>query len=258
MSELNPIVDHKIYERRMSLSLMDKVFFADKIQDSDLLVDFGCADGILLRFLKGYCPDLNVVGYDVDETMGLHGTKDVPILTSWENVMVAVKRAKRPTINLSSVIHEVFHYCSRGDIDKFWRQVFDSVFHYIIIRDMVPSRSIDRQSNINDLKKVYHKFLHTKALTDFEGIWGSVESNRQLLHFLLKYKYVEPNWNREVRENYMPITREDLLAKIPNEYDVLFHEHYTLPYILQTVKNDVGIELKDPTHIKLILKRNDV
>lgn len=256
MSEVNAIKDHTIYEKRMALSLMDKVFFADKISDADLLVDFGCADGVLLRFLKSYCPDLAVLGYDLDPSMTKHSTDKVLIYSDWEAVKREVAKAKRPALNLSSVIHEVFHYGSKSDIDNFWKQIFDCGFHYIIIRDMVPSRSIDRLSNINDVKKIYHKFLHTKALTDFEGIWGSIEGNRQLIHFLLKYKYIEPNWEREVRENYMPITREDLLAKIPNEYDVLFHEHYVLPYILQTVKSDVGIEIKDPTHIKLILKRN--
>lgn len=256
MSELNPIVDHSIYEKRMSMSLLDKAFFADKISDSDLVVDFGCADGVLLRFLKGCFPDMAVLGYDVDTTMAKHSVDNALIYTNWEAVMKEVKKAKKATLNLSSVIHEVFHYCSRGDIDLFWEQVFNSGFAYIVVRDMVPSRCIDRQSNINDIKKVYHKFLHTKALTDFEGVWGSVEGNRQLLHFLLKYKYLEPNWSREVRENYLPITREDLLAKIPDDYDVLFHEHFILPYILQTVKDDVGIELKDPTHMKLILKRN--
>jgi len=256
MNELNPIVDHTVYEKCMSMSLLDKAFFADKISDSDLIVDFGCADGVLLRFLKGHFPDMTVMGYDIDKSMERHSVAGTEIVSSWDVVKEKIKSFKRPTLNLSSVIHEVFHYCSRGDIDLFWEQVFNSGFTYIVIRDMIPSRSIDRPSNINDVKKVYHKFLHTKALTDFEGIWGSIEGNRQLLHFLLKYKYVEPNWNREVRENYLPITREDLLAKIPNEYDVLFHEHFILPYILQTVKTDVGIELKDPTHIKLILKRN--
>lgn len=256
MTELNPIVDHSVYEKRMSMSLLDKAFFADKIADSDLLVDFGCADGILIRFLKNYFPDMAVLGYDADTSMAKHSTDSALIYTNWDAVVAEAKKAKKPTLNLSSVIHEVFHYCSRGDIDLFWKQVFESGFSYIVIRDMVPSRSVDRLSNINDVKKVYHKFLHSKALTDFEGIWGSIEGNRQLLHFLLKYRYVEPNWNREVRENYLPITREDLLAKIPNEYDVVYHEHFVLPHILQSVKEDVGIEIKDPTHIKLILKRN--
>lgn len=256
MNELNPIVDHSVYEKRMAMSLMDKIFFADKISDSDLLVDFGCADGVLLRFLKGYCPDLDVLGYDVDVTMTKHSTDKVLIYTDWEAVMREVKKAKKPTLNLSSVIHEVFHYCSRGEVDKFWDRVLNSGFEYIVIRDIIPSRSVDRVSNINDITKIYRKFLGTKVLNDFESVWGNIESNKNLIHFLLKYKYIEPNWERELKENYLPINRESLLSKIPDSYDITFHEHFVLPHLYQTVKSEIGIEIKDPTHLKLILKRN--
>jgi hypothetical protein len=170
--------------------------------------------------------------------------------------MDTVVEAKHPALVLSSVIHEVFHYGSKVDIDTFWNQVFDSGFEYIVIRDMVPGRAIDRASCVNDVKKVYHKFLDSNLLNEFESIWGSIESNRNLIHFLLKYKYAEPNWQREVKENYIPISRETLLSKIPLCYDVIFHEHYVLPYLHKTVKSEVGIDIKDSTHMKLILKRN--
>ena len=255
MDELLPIVDYTTYNERMSLAMIDKLFFADKIQP-DLVVDFGCADGTLLRQLKSLKPELDMIGYDADPNMAKHETNQLPISSNWNSIKHLVEKSEHAALVLSSVIHEVCHYGSKADIDDFWKKVFETGFEYIVIRDMVPSRSIDRPSNVNDVKKIYHKFLHTKALTDFEGIWGSIEGNRQLIHFLLKYRYLEPNWNREVRENYLPVTREDLLAKIPNEYDVIFHEHYVLPYILQTVRDETGIEVKDPTHLKLILKRN--
>ena len=255
MDELQPITDYTTYNNRMNLAMIDKLFFADKISP-DLVVDFGCADGSLLRQLKALKPELNVAGYDTNTEMVKHGTNDIPIFETWTSILTVLRKYKRPAIILSSVIHEMCHYGSKADIDDFWKKVFETGFEYIVIRDMVPSRSIDRPSNVNDVKKAYHKFLHTKALNDFESVWGSIESNRQLVHFLLKYRYLEPNWNREVRENYLPVTREDLLAKIPNEYDVIFHEHYILPYILQTVRDETGIEVKDPTHLKVILKRN--
>jgi SAM-dependent methyltransferase len=256
MDELQPITDYTTYNDRMSLAMIDKLFFADKISP-DLVIDFGCADGTLLRHLKALKPELNVIGYDADPKMVKHSTKDIHITSDWKNdINVSVGCYHSSALILSSVIHEICHYGSKADIDSFWKKVFETGFEYIVIRDMVPSRSIDRPSNVNDVKKVYHKFLHTKALNDFESVWGSIESNRQLVHFLLKYRYLEPNWDREVRENYLPLTREDLLAKIPNQYDVIFHEHYVLPYILQTVKNETGIEVKDPTHMKLILKKN--
>jgi SAM-dependent methyltransferase len=255
MNEAPEIKDYDAYINRMDLSAVDKLFFADKIQP-DLVVDFGCANGTLLRNLKSLCPSLDVIGYDADPKMVAHSTDAVHITDSWKMVESEISMSKRPALILSSVIHEVFHYGSRADIDAFWKKVLGSGFYYIVVRDMVPSRTIDHSSCVNDVKKIYHKFLGTKALTDFERIWGSVENNRNLVHFLLKYRYLEPNWDREVRENYLPLAREDLLAKIPLDYDVVFHEHYVLPYILQTIRDDIGIELKDPTHLKLILRRN--
>jgi hypothetical protein len=271
MSEAPAIKNYEAYNQRMDLSMIDKLFFLDKIK-TDFVVDFGCAAGTLLKNLNRLAPDIRRIGYDTDINMVAdHSCKESPITTNWNDIakMLSVGTVTHPapnethytsvlepTLVLSSVIHEVFHYGSKVDIDAFWDKVFNSGFKYIVIRDMVPSRGIDRASCPNDVKKIYHKFLGTKALTDFERIWGSIENNRNLVHFLLKYRYLEPNWEREVRENYIPIAREDLLAKIPMEYDVVFHEHYVLPYLLQTVKDDTGIELKDPTHLKLILRRN--
>ncbi len=256
MNAAPEITNYEAYNKRMDLSIIDKLFFLDKIQP-DFVVDFGCAAGTLLKNLHRFCPDLRKIGFDNDINMVAdHSCKESPITTDWDGIAKMIAAVKNPAVVLSSVIHEVVHYGSKADIDTFWQRVFESKFKYIVIRDMVPSRSIDRMSFPNDVKKVYGKFLGSKALTDFERIWGSIENNRNLVHFLLKYRYLEPNWEREVRENYMPIAREDLLAKIPKEYDIVFHEHYVLPYILQTVQDDIGIELKDPTHLKLILRRN--
>jgi hypothetical protein len=240
----------------MELSMLDKLFFLDKIQ-TDLIVDFGCANGALLKAIQHFNSNIPLIGYDNDPNMS--GVGDIasgrPITDSWDIIRESVVGTKRAALVLSSVLHEVCHYGSKADIDTFWSQVFETGFEYIVIRDMVPGRSIDRPSHINDVKRVYGKFLGSKALNEFEAIWGSIENNKQLVHFLLKYKYLEPNWVREVRENYMPINREALLAKIPENYDVIFHEHYVLPYIFQSVKDDVGIEIKDPTHLKLILRK---
>ena len=268
MNEAPNITNYDTYNGRMELSMLDKLFFIDKI-DTDLIVDFGCANGALLKAIGNMKPNIRLVGYDNDPAMARINT-EYPIFSKWDNIedilRVGTKKVSEheteyfdvnhPTLILSSVIHEVFHYGSKPDIDTFWKQVFDTGFKYIVIRDMLPARAVERVSCVNDVKKVYHKFLGTKALDDFERVWGSIENNKQLIHFLLKYRYLEPNWEREVRENYMPITREALLAKIPMDYDIIFHEHYVLPYLLQTVRDDTGIEIKDPTHLKLILRKH--
>lgn len=262
--EYSQISDRSRYVERMEKSMMDKLFFVDKIE-SDVLVDFGCGTGTLLGHVYKWMPGTTLVGYEKDPHMIEDAKGKFSILDGlfsfhqfWEEIEIAIKKCKekrlKTAIVLSSVIHEVYHYSEPSEIDVFWKRIFESGFDFIVIRDMVPSRTIDRPSDMTDVSRIYSRFLHTQALSDFQNAWGSVENNRHLTHFLLKYKYTEPNWDREVKENYFPLFREDLMAKIPPKYRVMYHEHYVLPFIRRTVKDDFGIELKDPTHLKLILE----
>lgn len=263
MSAYSEIVDQANYNALMAKSLMDKLFFVDKIEP-DVVFDFGCADGLLLEHIALWLPESRFVGYDNNESMIVTAKNRIPdndrflFFSNWEDVQkqidVAHRNGEKAAIILSSIIHEVYHYQEPHEVDLFWKRIFDA-FDYIVIRDMMPSRTIDRPSDISDVARVYHKFGNTPQLQDFQNAWGSIENNRNLTHFLLKYKYLSPNWDREVKENYMPLFREDLLSMIPPQYRVIYHEHYVLPYIRRTVRTDFDIELKDPTHLKLILER---
>ena len=65
MSELNtnPIVDLNRYNLSMSKSLIDKIFFMDKIDDTiKVIVDYGCADGTLIRFIAPLFPEITFIG----------------------------------------------------------------------------------------------------------------------------------------------------------------------------------------------------
>lgn len=252
------IADLGVYNSRMSKGIMDKLFFVDKI-DPDVIVDFGSADGLLIEHLLPWFPEAHFIGYDHSPKMVTAGQarladhKRVWFTDDWEKV--ETENTLRQAVVLSSIIHEVYHYQEPHEVDAFWQQIFESGFQFIVLRDMIPSRSVDRSADINDVSRVYRKFLHTPQLQDFENIWGSIEGNRNLTHFLLKYKYRTPNWDREVKENYLPLYREDLLAMVPENYHVVYHEHYVLPYIKRMVRDELGIELKDPTHLKIILER---
>ena len=262
------IQNYDEYASRMDRSMMDKAFFVDKT-DAGLVVDFGCGSGALLGIVGHWMPESRLVGYDTDQEMldiaSANLLKDVPdvtqrafLTTSWHQVCDEVFQAKqngrKSLLVLSSVVHEVYNYSAPNDVRNFWKRAFETGFDYIVLRDMMPSFSIDRPSDVNDVSKVYSRFLHTRELTDFERCWGSVENNKNLVHFLLKYKYVVPNWEREVAENYFPLYREDFLSMIPGTHSVLFHEHYVLPHIKRTVVDELGIEIKDPTHLKAILR----
>src|SRR3954451_7270551 len=199
-SAYSDIGQYDVYNQRMSAAMMDKLFFVDKVP-ADLVVDFGCADGTLLKHVMQWYPaGARFVGYDVDPQMIPAARLTLaPALTrvtltdQWaavrEEVEAARAAGKQSALVLSSIIHEVYHYSDVREIDAFWTRVFDGGFDYIIIRDLVPSRGVDRLSDVNDVAKVYGRYLHTRELRDFETRWGSVEGNKNLVHWLLKYQY---------------------------------------------------------------------
>ena len=255
---VTPIQNYETYNSCMSKSLIDKLFFVDKIEP-DCIVDFGCANGLLLQELKRCYPEgVRLIGHDLDPKMIAEAKQNtgLPIFSCW--AQVEKQLTDNSALILSSVIHEIYTYSKPDEIDHFWNLVFRSApaFKYVVIRDLIPSRTIDRPADINDVVKVYRKFHGQPLLNEFQFHWGSVENNKNLIHFLLKYRY-QANWKREVKENYFPLYREDFLALIPEGWSVSYHEHYPLPYTKNQVRRDLGIEIKDHTHLKIILQRDE-
>lgn len=251
-TEINNV---KIYTERMSKSILDKLFFVDKIYESvDNVIDFGCADGALIKTLKDLFPDWRYIGYDNSEDMLCRAREKCPSIlftSDWNSIDV---NAEKGVLNLSSVIHEVYSYGTEEDIAIFWNRIFKNGFKYICIRDMVISEADCVVANPCDIRKVAEKY--PERLASFENEWGSIEDNKNFIHFLLKYRYVE-NWERENKENYLPISKEELKSLIPDEYEIVYEEYFVLPFVKEEVRKDFGIELKTPTHLKMILKRKD-
>lgn len=166
MSELNtnPIADLNRYNLSMSKSLIDKIFFMDKIDDTiKVIVDYGCADGALIRFLAPLFPDMFFIGYDKSEEMigraAEANTYENCVFYSHPMNFLAWLQAHHHTIdecalNLSSIIHEVYSYSTKDEIEEFWHFVNFMGFKYIIIRDMCLDENAHRASLKEDLIKV--------------------------------------------------------------------------------------------------------
>lgn len=254
------IANYSTYNFNMALSLDDKLYFLDKV-DFDVIVDFGCADGILLEKVSKLKPNVKLIGYDLDSQELEICARRVPnaFLTSkWSDIIKEISSYEKPLLNLSSVIHEVYSYTHPKLINNFWENVFNSNFKYIVIRDMMPSSSIDSINMDNykdDVRKVIEK-SNDYYLRSFERHWGSIKDNyRAFIHYILKYRY-EINWNREVLENYLPINIEDVLKKIPNDYSIKYKEQFIVPFIKEQTFKDFGIKMDQNTHTKLILESN--
>ena len=249
------IADLEIYLTRMQRSILDKMFFIDKVfEPFEYVLDFGCANGELIKALMAMCADYRYVGYDISGEMITAARENVPsasFYSDWDEIPIPFGSSM---INISSTLHEVYAYGTRRDVEEFWERVLKSGFRYIAIRDMMYADAHDREADAAALTAVRGSAAYAEKLADFETVNGAVATQKQLTHFLLKYKYTQ-NWDREVRENYFPLSVEELKAIVPDDYRVTFFEHFTLPYTAWQIRKDFGIELKDPTHLKIILEK---
>ncbi len=244
------------YNNGLLKSLKDKLFFTDKIT-SERFIDFGCGGGALLNELKKLNPNSECIGYDTNPDMVTfaQNNNDEHIITNkWDEIQNIVnKHHKKTTIILSSVIHEVYSYCTEDEINLFWTRVFNSGFDNIVVRDMMLSQTITHAHNY-PIKKIKKNFDPIK-IKQWEKKWGTLDEHKSLMHFLLTYQY-DDNWARECDENYFPLSIEQLVNKIPVDHSIIFKKHFTLPYIKKSVKNDFDIELKTKTHGKIIITKN--
>lgn len=251
------------YNENMAKGMEDKLWFLKHLnkRDNYLFVDFGCADGTLINCLSQF-PVLyssTFIGYDIsDKMIDLAKTKfawnptiDIHFTTNWEDVKNCINDTSeeiKKVLILSSVIHEVYSYGSDEDVKLFWNRVFETGFDYIFIRDMMVSDDINRESSNSDVEKIYYR-TKTNQLLEFIHNFGPINIQKNLVHFLLKYRW-KINWDREVKENYFPISVEDFLSKFTNKYNLNNFERFRVPYLDKCIKEDFEITLDDYTHIK--------
>ena len=251
---MGKITDIKLYNEQMSHSMKDKLFFLDHIDPKsiDMLVDFGCANGELLRQLPYNCLK---IGIDNSKEMREEAEKNYPDATYFNSLSdVNFLNKKNAMINLSSVIHEIYSYLPKNKVDEFWDELFTSGFKYISIRDMMVSKIANRTIQLDDLRKIVNAG-YGRMFDEFHNHnldWRV----RDILHFFLKYRY-EENWERELGEDYFPITSEELLEKLPDNYKIIYYREYSLDWIKERVKQDFDYDIEDNTHIQLLLERID-
>lgn len=246
---MTPITNMSVYTDGMRKSMLDKIWFLDKIDESiDTVYDYGCADGSLLKIVGEICPNMKLDGYDINQDMIDIAKKNVP------NADLISTRPKfelnNAVLNASSVFHEIHAYSS--DVEKEYNNIFYSGATYVAIRDMFYSKHSCHPTNAISLAKVIQHEQPNK-IAEFEAFNGKITDNKNFLHYLLTYRYVE-NWDREVRENYFPHSIEEFLNKIPAHYEIMYFEHYTLPFLRDKIWKDFGFTLSDPTHAKILLK----
>lgn len=251
---MTPIKNIDIYNAGMHKSMLDKIWWLDKIDDNiDAVLDYGCADGALLSMVNKMNPGLSLFGYDFNDDMinlACMNVSDAVFSSNYDAICSVVPNRDYSVLVASSVFHEIENYSN--DVELEYSRIFGSGFKYIAIRDLFVSEKSYGISDDLTVAKVRQQFDYQK-IQEFEESIGSLDYNENLLQFFLTYRYKE-NWDREVRENYFPHSIEEFLYKIPINYEVVYFEHYTLPFVRSQVWKDFNVQLTDPTHGKILLK----
>ena len=239
-----PIQDQNKYLNSLRNTFIDKAFFVEKLPDYiDTIIDYGCADGSFLKFLKNiYGNKFLYFGVERDPKM-IELAKENHI-----NVCVDLKRLpftadfNRVCINFSSSLHEIF--CGNHDVRE--QLTFNLINSWkpavISIRDMyvtVNQSITDFSQNKFCLEclQCLAKELPLKT-SDFLKCYD-LNTPVQCMHFLLKYMYDE-NWERECKENYLSFTQysNGLRDKLCKYYDLKWELEYNLPYLLSKWEED--------------------
>lgn len=251
-----PIKDMDEYNSRMRKAMQEKLWWLNKVgSDVKEVLDYGCADGALLREAHEFDTTWPLFGYDFNEEMVALARKNLPageFSADFYGLRNGIK-SETAVLVASSVFHEIHNYSS--NVDEEYRRIFASGFRYIAIRDMFISEKQYKPSDPESVEKVVRK-LPANLVNDFERFMGPINRNENLLQLLLTYPY-QTNWDREVRENYFPHTLEQFLKKIPECYEMVYFRHETLPYIREKVRKDFEIELQDETHAKILLRHKN-
>ena len=256
------IVDIKDYNLAMQKTLLDKIWFLDKIDNSiKYIFDFGCADGSLTKFINEMFPDQfefflidnnpEMLKIAKENIMDSSWTIRVHYCNSIEEAITQCDDIKKSVLVLNSVIHEILSYCDYEEQRKLFETFFQSKFGYVAIRDMhlftLPDFEID-----NTEQEHFNKFLDFVANFEYTEVIGK---NTLQLEFLLKTDYYS-NWEREKKERYLWNWIVLVLGYSMGLYEIEYEEDFSLPYHRRKwyKKFKVSQTNKIKTHKKLLLK----
>ncbi|HEX9007754.1 MAG TPA: class I SAM-dependent methyltransferase [Patescibacteria group bacterium] len=246
---MQDIANSALYLERMSKPLQEKLKIAKFIPKSTKSVlDIGCADGTVTLALADLFPDISFVGIDFNkEFIDIAKTKIGDRKNvSFEYGFLRERLAKPERFDAAifcSVLHEFFSY-GEG-ISTVVKALADAheilkTKGVLIIRDMITDdymRSADLWLE-DMMEKISKNNSLLPLMGDFENWFGKMNSIKQINHFLLKYMY-QDNWQREGRENYVPVSFEQY-EQIFNllGMKIQYKESYTIPFLRELWRKD--------------------
>lgn len=260
------IRNNDVYFTEIEKSLKDKLFFLDKIQDIDLLVDFGCGNGHLMDYILRNTNVKKCFGYDYNtETIVKNknnyvGEDNIYFSFDFYDILSKVWKFRNQihksdqTPNLVIIFSSVFHEMDRRDINAIIQLVYSShLFDYVVVRDMF---SFQQDHNINffELADKVKGRADPVQVEDFEDFYGEILLPDSIIHFLLKQRY-KTNWELELEEDYLQHSFNSIKRQFENTgYELLYDGNYCNEFLANEISEQFNIDFKYLTHGELIYK----
>ena len=240
------------YIKKLEKGMEDKLYFLKHIDITEysLIVEFGCANGRLLRRIepvtdKSYT---TLVGYDINDDIidiAKHNSPQMTFTSHWEEVVALVNQTKgKSLIVFSSVWHEID--------PKYNEWLFTEMkrFTTIVIRDMKApicgAEPIDAPTRDRIAMRV-----PKWQFDEFEEKWGRIDNKKTLYRFLLMYTYLD-NWENEIQEDYFSTPWVEINWALEDEYDVIYLNSYTLESKKEETEKMFKHTMRDITHHQVI------
>ena len=246
------------YIKKLEKGMEDKLFFLRHIDMNEysLVVEFGCANGRLLRRIESVT-DKNItklVGFDINEEIIMIAKNISPEITftsKWDEVLTLLKHTpKKSLIIFSSVWHEISQ--------EYYETIFNEMtkFTTIVIRDMKApikgAEPIDAPTR-DRIKKMVPEW----QFNEFEEKWGRIDNKKTLYRFLLMYTYLD-NWDNEINEDYFSTPWSEINWALEKDYDVIYLNSYTLEYKKDAIAKMFDHHMKDITHHQVIYTKKEL
>ncbi len=227
------IANNDIYLANMAKSFGDKAWFLKYMPKGiNMIVDFGGGAGEFAEYCMKKTGDaIRYVVIDNNPSfLTAAKAKGIMCYESLQDLRNAEgKNLLSALLVLSSVIHEVYSYKDPfyDDVGVFWSDIKKCQFKAIAIRDMSVAENAFKNIPVEATLWVYQNVFCSDKITykgktfaeitaSFEEEWGPLcdlqlrkINVKQLFHFLIKYRY-QDNWEREVKEDYLPVTQDKL------------------------------------------------
>lgn len=249
------------YTNNMATSMYDKLWFLNHFfawDEIEAVLDYGCADGVMIEYLHSIFPGKEFYGYDISNIMinlasercNGYGNFSTNLDCIMQNI-----NPKRTLVILNSIVHEIYSYSPDEEIQNFWTWLKDNQFRAVALRDMACLNPFsDLWSNESEILNAYRNMPeYAERLADFEQYWGNISTEKLFIKWLLCKDYVK-NWDREMREEYLPLSHSAMIYNFQYMcgYDITYNKTRPLPYIQEQIFKETGHILGNNTHTYIL------